>query len=411
MTGVKKLIVSISLGEQEIDLGELVSAKRKIYFKYYPGFIDKGIQISPFKMRLSDKVLSADTKPFDGLFGVFNDSLPDGWGQLLLDRTLSSRGISISKITPLDRLAYIGFGGMGALIYRPEIGSEYVRKNRLELDVIASQMNYVLEGASSDVIEELFDLGGSSGGARPKIFVGYNPATDHLIHGSEELPDGYEHWIIKFPSSSDPIDIAYIEYSYYKMALDAGIKMNQCKLFTAGSGKEYFGTKRFDRVDGMRVHMHSASGLMHDNFRLSNMDYGYLMDCAFRLENHVKAYEKILRLAAFNVFGHNLDDHSKNFSFLMDNEGRWQLAPAYDLTFSYSSHGMHSTMVAGESRAPGKRHLLELAKYFSVKKPDEIIDRVQDVVFSWDKYANENRVGSESTNLIKKAISKKKSEI
>jgi len=404
MTGVEKLIVSISLGRQEIELGELVSLRKKIYFKYYPEFIDRGIQISPFKMPLSDKLLSADTEPFDGLFGVFSDSLPDGWGQLLLNRALSSRGILLSQISPMDRLAYVGLGGMGALIYRPEIGPKYDSKGKLELDSIALQVNHVLEGTSSDVIEELFALGGTSGGARPKIFAGYNPATDNLIHGSADLPDGSEHWIIKFPSSSDPIDIANIEYAYYKMALDAGIEMNQCRLFTGDSGKEYFGTRRFDRVDGQHLHMHSASGLMHDNFRLSNMDYGHLMDCAFKLENHVTAYEKVLRLAAFNIYAHNRDDHSKNFSFLMDHDGDWRLAPAYDLTFSSSSHGLHSTMIAGESKTPGRKHLLELAKHFSMKNPNEIIDRVQDTISNWSKYAINNGVETSSMNLIKKTI-------
>ncbi len=399
--GVKKLIVSISLDRQEIELGELVISERKIYFRYYPSFIEKRIQISPFKMPISDTLLSsADSETFEGLFGVFNDSLPDGWGQLLLDRTFSSRGVSLHQITPLDRLAYVGTSGMGALIYRPEIVSTHDHANQLELDTIANQMNLVLEGNSTDVIEELFDLGGSSGGARPKIFVGYNPSTDHLIHGADELPEGYEHWIIKFPSSLDPIDIANIEYAYYQMALDAGIEMHPCKLFTGSSGKQYFGTKRFDRIDGKRLHMHSASGLLHDNFRLSNLDYGHLMDCAFRLENHVKAHENILRLATFNVYGHNRDDHSKNFSFLMDHLGNWKLAPAYDLTFSASSHGMHSTMIAGESKAPGREHLLALAKEFSIKNPDEIINSVRDVIFDWKKYASESSVGKSSTSLI-----------
>jgi len=404
MTGVEKLIVSISLGRQEIELGELVSLRKKIYFKYYPEFIDRGIQISPFKMPLSDKLLSADTEPFDGLFGVFSDSLPDGWGQLLLNRALSSRGILLSQISPMDRLAYVGLGGMGALIYRPEIGPKYDSREKLELDSIALQVNHVLEGTSSDVIEELFALGGTSGGARPKIFAGYNPGTDNLIHGSADLPDESEDWIIKFPSSSDPIDIANIEYAYYKMALDAGIEMNQCRLFTGDSGKKYFGTKRFDRVDGQCLHLHSASGLMHDNFRLSNMDYGHLMDCAFKLENHVTAYEKVLRLAAFNIYAHNRDDHSKNFSFLMDHDGDWRLAPAYDLTFSSSSHGLHSTMIAGESKTPGRKHLLELAKHFSMKNPNEIIDRVQDTISNWSKYAINNGVETSSMNLIKKTI-------
>lgn len=304
----------------------------------------------------------------------------------------------------MDRLAYVGLGGMGALIYRPEIGPEYDSREKLELDSIALQVNHVLEGTSFDVIEELLALGGTSGGARPKIFAGYNPATDNLIHGSADLPDGSEFWIIKFPSSSDPIDIANIEYAYYKMALDAGIEMNQCRLFTGDSGKKYFGTKRFDRVDGQRLHMHSASGLMHDNFRLSNMDYGNLMDCAFKLENHVTAYKKVLRQAAFNIYTHNRDDHSKNFSFLMNYDGDWRLAPAYDLTFSSSSHGLHSTMIAGESKTPGRKHLLELAKHFSMKNPNEIIDKVQDTISNWSKYAIENEVENRSMNLIKKTI-------
>lgn len=404
MVGIEKLIVSICLGRQELELGELVSSGRKIYFKYYPSFIDKGIQISPFKMRLSEKILSTDYSPFDGLFGVFNDSLPDGWGQLLLDRTLISKGISLNQISPLDRLAYIGLRGMGALIYRPEIVFESKKEKTIELDAIAKQTQLVLEGTSSDVIEELFILGGSSGGARPKIFVGYNPASDSVIYGAENLPKGYEDWIIKFPSSADPVDIPNIEYAYYKMALDAGIKMSECRLFKGASGKQYFGTKRFDRVDGNRLHMHSASGLMHDNFRLSTMDYGHLMDAAFRLENHVGAYEKILRLAAFNVYGHNRDDHSKNVSFLMDEHGKWMLAPAYDLTFSNSSHGFHSTMVGGESKAPGRKQLIELAGHFSVKNAHEIIEQVQSVVSVWNKYARNFGVGKKSTKRIDKAI-------
>jgi serine/threonine-protein kinase HipA len=404
MTGVEKLTVSVSLAGLEVEFGELVSSEGKIYFKYFPSFIDTGIQLSPFKMQLSEKVLTADIAPFDRLFGVFDDSLPDGWGRLLLDRALLTRGISLSELTPLDRLAYIGSAGMGALIYRPEIGGKHVHDEQLELDVLAKEMLHVLEGASSDVIEELLDLGGSSGGARPKIFAVYNSATDHLIQGAKELPKGYEHWMIKFPSSFDPRDMAEIEYAYYKMALDAGIEMYPCQLFKGRSGRLYFGTKRFDRVDGQRIHMHSAAGLMHDNFRLSTMDYGHLMDCAFQLEKHVGAYEKILRLAAFNVFSHNRDDHSKNFSFLMDHTGGWKLAPAYDLTFSSSSQGLHSTTVAGESRTPGRKHLLELATEFGVNKPSEIIDRVQDVITQWKTYADACGVSRESSERIERMI-------
>ncbi len=207
---------------------------------------------------------------------------------------------------------------------------ENLAEFRIELDEIANATQQTIAGTASEVLGELFRLGGSSGGARPKILVGYNPENQHLIKADKELPLGYKHWLIKFPSSFDSSDIANIEYAYYKMAIDAGIEMSPCQLFKGQSGKVYFGTKRFDRKGNNRLHLHSAAGIMHDNFRLSALDYGHLMDCAFQLEKDVKAYEKVLRLAAFNVFANNRDDHSKNFSFLMDATGSWRLAPAYD---------------------------------------------------------------------------------
>ncbi|MEN8225941.1 MAG: type II toxin-antitoxin system HipA family toxin [Bacteroidota bacterium] len=404
MTALEKIFVLIQLGKQEFKVGELVRSDRKVYFKYHPDFLEGGLQISPFKMPLSDNILTPEANFFEGLFGVFNDSLPDGWGRLLLDRYLLTGGISPGRIGPLDRLAYIGRSGMGALIYQPAILQERETIPVADMDEIAAQTKQVLEGDPSDVIDEMFLLGGSSGGARPKILVGYHPGNDHIISDMENLPAGYENWIIKFPSSTDTSDIATVEYAYHKMALDAGIEMSHCKLFRGRSGRAYFGTRRFDRSQRERLHMHSASGLMHDNYRLSNMDYGHLMDCAFRLEKHVGAYEKVLRLASFNVFAHNRDDHSKNISFLMNREGRWRMAPAYDLTFSFSSHGMHSTTVDGEGKDPGRTQLISLAQQFGVKSPEMIIDEVQDVVSNWKKYANESGMGVESRQRIGKVI-------
>lgn len=404
MTGVNKIIVSLNLNNQDITVGELVTSDSKIYFRYNPGFVTMNLELSPFKLPLSNKIYSAEKYPFDGLFGLFNDSLPDGWGKLLLDRSLLSKGISLSEISPLDRLAYVGSRGMGALNYKPDFELEENNEKWLELDVIAGHIQQVFEGTSDEILEELYRLGGSSGGARPKILVGYHPASNQLSHGATDLADGYENWMIKFPSGTDLPDIANIEYAYYKMATDAGIKMNPCKIFTGKSGKNYFGTKRFDRQNGQRIHMHSASGLLHDNFRMSTMDYGHLMDCAFRLEKHINAYEKVIRLATFNVYANNRDDHSKNFAFLMDTSGKWELSPAYDLTFSYSYNGMHSTMVAGESREPGKKQLLELALNFGVKNPDSIIDGVKNIVSLWNKYADDCGVTISSRNQISKVL-------
>ncbi|MEY4963329.1 MAG: hypothetical protein RLZZ323_648 [Bacteroidota bacterium] len=404
MKPIQKVTVSVDFGETKQQVGELIPEGKSIYFKYYTEFIKSKIELSPFYLPLNDSIYTAPTQPFEGLFGVFSDSLPDGWGRLLLDRTLTAKGIMPQEITPLQRLSYVGSKGMGALIYKPQIETSLQETLQIELDTIAKEMNIVLQGASSLAIDELYEMGGSSGGARPKILVSYNPQTEHLIHGSESLPIGYEHWLIKFPSSNDRTDSAQIEYAYYKMALAAGITMSPCKLFKSASGKLFFGTKRFDRTEYSRLHLHSAAGMLNDNFRYSTMDYGNLMDATYRLERDVAGLEKILRLAAFNVFVHNRDDHSKNISYLMDATGNWQLAPAYDLTYSNSSHGMHSTTIAREGANPRRSHLLELAKEFRVKNANQIIEQVADAVSQWKWYAKDAEVTKDSMDLIEKKI-------
>lgn len=406
MAGINKLFVLLLLEGNSFEVGELVLSDQKIYFRYNSDFLKTGLNLSPIKLPFTGDIVSADKQPFDGLFGLFNDSLPDGWGRLLLDRSLSARGIDIARITPLDRLAYVGSHGMGALIYRPEIKPEKTTKFFPELDTLAAEMNHILQGTSSEIIEELFILGGSSGGARPKIFIAYNPVTDDLLHGMNNIPEGYEEWIIKFPSSSDNREIANIEFAYHKMVRLAGIEMSECRLFKGKSGQVYFGTKRFDRVAGKRLHTHTASGLMHDNFRMSTMDYGHLMDCAFRLEKHVKAYEKVFRLAAFNVYSHNRDDHSKNFSFLMNAKSEWRFAPAYDLTFSYSGYGFHSTMIAGESKNPGRKELMKLATHFGLKNAGLIIEEVQEAINQWGAIAREYGISMETRKTIQTAMDK-----
>lgn len=405
MTGIKKLKVSVNFGNDDIQVGEMVLSESKIWFKYDTDFITREIELSPFKLPLGNKIYTAESYPFDGLFGLFNDSLPDGWGRLLLDRTLISKGISLQEVTALDRLAFVGRHGMGALVYEPGFSEETDGIETLELDVIAGHIQQIIEGTSTEILDELYRLGGSSNGARPKIMVGLQPVSGLIIFGTNDLPEDFEHWMVKFPSGSDFADIANIEFAYYKMATDAGIKMNPSKLLTGKSGRNYFATKRFDRERQKRLHMHSASGLMHDNFRMSTMDYGNLMDCAFRLEKHKNACEKVLRIAAFNVFANNCDDHSKNFAFLLDESGKWEMSPAYDLTFSLSFNGMHSTMVAGESKFPGKKHLLDLANHFGIENAATTIEQVKNVVSSWNQYASVCGVTPVSKKNIDKIVS------
>ena len=195
-------------------------------------------------------------------------------------------------------------------------------------------------------------------------------------------------------------DIANIEYAYYKMAQAAKIAMSECTLLESTKGLQVFATKRFDRVGNDRIHMHSMAGLTNDNFRRSNIDYGHIIDVAYRLEQSALARDKVLRLAAFNIYSHNRDDHSKNFSWLMDESGKWTFAPAYDLTYSSTTIYEHSTRVSGEGVNPGRRHIIELANEFSINKPEEIINQVQEAIAQWPDIAKECGVSKVSINRI-----------
>ena len=397
--GSKLINVFIKFTGDEILVGKLLLDNRLIHFKYDDDFINLGMNLSPFKLKYNTEIQVAAPNPFHGIFGVFDDSLPDGWGMLLLNRALEKKGLSLNDINILDQLAFIGDTGKGALIYRPEITNYEGFSNIIDLDRLKTAMDKVYYGTSSEVIEELMSLGGSSGGARPKANVGYNSKTDELIHGHNILPAGFNHWIIKFPGSGDPQDFANIEYAYYKMAQAAKVTMSECRLLESTKGLNVFATKRFDRVGNDRLHMHSMAGLTHDNFRLSNIDYGHIIDAAYQLEKSASARENVLRLAAFNIYSHNRDDHSKNFSWLMDKSGKWTLAPAYDLTYSSAAIDEHSTRVAGEGN-PGRKNLIELANEFSINKPNDIIDQVQESLTLWPSIAKECGVRTVSIKRI-----------
>lgn len=407
-SAVEKINVLIKFEKEEIPVGELLLVEKSIFFRFDNSFKKRNLEISPFKLKLTDETVKGNATPFEGLFGVFADSLPDGWGRLLVDRALAAKGIDSNDFSMLDRLALVGKNGPGALIYQPSSETKIESDTIIELDKIAKATRKILEGESSDIIEELYALGGSSGGARPKIQVGLHQKKNHLIHGAEALPKDYEHWIIKFPSSFDPKDIAHIEYAYYLMAKEAKIEMSECRIFKGKSGRSYFGTKRFDRIGNNRLHLHSVAGLLNDDFRMSMLDYGHILDCAYKLEKKISAYDKVFRLACFNVLAHNKDDHSKNFAFLMNEKGEWQFAPAFDLTFSSSSHGMHSTMVAGESKQPTTIHLLELANHFKIKSANKIIAEVQKAISHWPTHAENAGVSNTSKNRISKILINKK---
>lgn len=404
MSIISKVKAYINLDNFKTEIGEMVLDNNQVFFKYNPDFLASDLQISPFKLKSSNEVLLPTEKHFDGLFGVFSDSIPDGWGKLLLDRKLTSQGININQITALDRLSYLDDNSLGAISYEPEFQNKLHVSKDLNLDLIFREIDNVYNNISIDELEELFLLGGSSGGARPKIHVGFNPETNQIIYNQSILPNGFEHWIIKFPATNDLQDIALVEYIYNQMARNAGIEVSDFKLFKTKKGKYFFASKRFDRIGNKKLHLHSVAGLLHDNFRLSTLDYGHIMDCGFKLENDIQVYERILRLATFNLLAHNKDDHSKNFSFLMGKNGNWKFAPAYDLTFSNSSFGHHSTSFSGENKNPSLKNLEQLAHHFDVKNPRLIFDEVSSALNDFIKIAKDLEMNKETLALINKNI-------
>ena len=336
-------------------VGRLAVRNRQILFEYDAAFLASGIQISPLMLPLKPGVLVCPDMTFDGLFGVFNDSLPDGWGRLLLDRSVEKHGINRRQLTPLDRLAYVGSRGMGALSYEPDRSAVMPDDAPLALDRLAEEAAIVLAGENEEVFDELLRLNGSSAGARPKIVAQVNAGRDRIIHGAQALRDGCEHWIIKFPSSQDARDAGKVEYAYSLMAKDAGVEMLETHLFPAKKRQGYFGARRFDRIGDARVHMHSLSGLICADHRQPSLDYDTVLRVTLLLTRNVVEVERVYALACFNVLAHNRDDHAKNFSFLLNDRNEWVFAPAYDLTFSYGPGGEQSSMVMGRGNSRASR--------------------------------------------------------
>lgn len=325
---------------------------RVVAFEYDSDWLNNGFSISPFSLPLIKKVFIPEYDPFGGLFGVFNDSLPDGWGRLLVDRLFLKNKINPNEIDNLNRLAVVQECGMGALTYKPEHRFES-ENNISDYDILAQECSKILESQNSENLDELFFLGGSSGGARPKILT----SIDN------------EDWIIKFPSSSDPKNIGEKEYQYSLCAKDCGINMTETRLFPSKICSGYFGIKRFDRKNGKKVHMVSVSGLLETSHRLPNLDYNILMKLTLELTRNYQDIEQLFRLMCFNVFANNRDDHSKNFSFLFDDAKKeWHLSPAYDLTYSFSFNGEHATTINGEGKNPTLDNILTVAKNIGLKE-------------------------------------------
>ena len=331
------------------EVGLLSEENNRIFFEYAPDFLKSGIELSPFKLPLRAGVFEETSRVFDGLFGLFNDSLPDGWGCLLLDRKLRQQGLSFREISPLHRLSMIGRDPMGALEYEPadEQADTFAA---VELDSLSAEVNKIVSGNESDVLDELLQMNGSSGGARPKIVAWVSNDRKTIVHGGRSAPEGFSPWMIKFAEHNDPLSAGELEYRYSLAAKAAGINMQETHLFPLKSGEGCFGVRRFDRNEHGKVHVHTACGLLHASHRLSTLDYENLLRLTYVLTRNHADVEEMVRRMVFNVKCGNRDDHSKNFSFLLTAKYQWHLAPAYDLTPSTGLNGEHTAMVNGKGR-------------------------------------------------------------
>jgi serine/threonine-protein kinase HipA len=338
---------------------------KKVGFQYDEQWLKDGFSISPFSLPLKDKVFISNSEHFSGLYGVFYDSLPDGWGELLVRRMLNKKGINFDKLSPLTRLTLISGNGLGALTYEPSqtISNENIGYN---LDSLAQEVQKILDNSPEAVdLDKVFGLGGSSGGARPKAHLKINN----------------EHWIIKFASNIDPKNIGELEFKANKLAKEADINVNEFKLFPSKICSGYFGAKRFDRDNNHSLHMISLAALLETTHRIPNLDYKHLFQVVQKIcVNQEDLYEAYQRMC-FNVLYQNKDDHSKNFSFLYDEKlNGYKLSPAYDITKTPNKFE-HEMTVLGNGN-PTEKDLLEFAEQLKLSqtKCKNIIDIIKKTI-------------------------------
>lgn len=356
---------------------------------------------------------------FLGLPGLLADALPDRFGNQVLDAWLTREGRSINQVNPVERLLYMGKRGMGALEFQPVKKDFPTPSESLEIESLISVANEVvkeresfsvpLQELNSQAMAQLIQVGTSAGGARAKAVLAINPQTKEIRSGQLELPQNFEHWIIKFDGVNqtnlkDPQGYGRIEYAYHKMAEDCGIQMMPCELWEE-NGRAHFLTKRFDRANGEKLHIQSLCAIAHFDYNNPNTySYEQAFQTMRRMRMPFSDAEEQFKRMVFNVLSRNCDDHTKNISFVMDQQGKWGLSPAYDMTFAYNPSGQwtrrHQMAVNGKREKIDMNDLLEIAGSINLKKGKEIIRRNLDVLKNWKTYAREAGVPGNHADQI-----------
>jgi serine/threonine-protein kinase HipA len=407
-----------------------------VSFEYAPDFINSGIEVAPLTMSLNDRVYSFASLPFNtfhGLPGLLADSLPDRFGNALIDSWLASRGRSSESFNAVERLCYTGTRGMGALEFHPLMGPRARTAKNIRIDnlvELASEilthrrnLNVSFAGKDNrDALKEILLVGTSAGGARAKAVIAWNPETNEVRSGQVDAGDGFEHWLLKFDGVSgnkdkeleDPKGYGAIEYAYYKMAGDTGIEMSKCRLLEE-NGRRHFMTRRYDRTDnGQKLHKLSLAGMAHLDFNQAGAhSYEQATFIIRQLGLPMKTVEQFFRRMVFNIVARNQDDHVKNIEFLMDKNGTWSLAPAFDMTYSYQPSGRWTS--SHQMTLNGKRDNFVLDDFKSCAKKafmkrgraKTILKEVTEVVADWKAYANETGVNPSQRDKIQNTLSLK----
>jgi serine/threonine-protein kinase HipA len=353
----KKLVVEVYLEKRNVGM-LVLTPKDLCAFEYDKDFLKNGVSISPFSLPLQSGVFVAKRDPFRGGFGVFDDSLPDGWGNLVLDRYLQQKGINPYRLTVLERLTLVGSAGRGALEYRPDESVD-IEASSFDFNQLAAESEKILASDySGGSLETLYQYGGSPGGARPKIFA--------KIDGKE--------WLVKFKSASDPVEVGQKEYEYSLLAGECGIPMPETHLFE----NKYFGVRRYDRTAAGKIHTISIAGLLNADYRIPCLDYTDLLILCRKLTLDMEQVYMLFRQMVFNVAICNRDDHAKNFSFQLKGN-KWQLSPAYDVLPSNGFNGYHTTTVNNQGD-PSWEDVMTVASNvgLNMKRAKSICDEIID---------------------------------
>ena len=369
-------------------VGTLSQIHRTSVFQYDRGFLARGLPFSPFHLPPLVTVQAYDGKGGMETFGVFEDALPDGWGRRIIDTHF--RNLYNRLPTLLERFPLVGEGGMGALTFHP-VEPLSSATAPVALSELAENAWAFDDSQVADVLPELRRIAGSSGGARPKAYIGFNPQTGAVCAHAEILPEDHEHWIVKFNTRADGIYAGALEYVYSTLARQAGANVSPCRLIETKAGR-FFATQRFDRrPGGRRLHLHSAAGLLHANFRIPGDEYEILFRLTDALIRDYAAKKELFRRVCLNVLLHNRDDHLKNFAYLMNADGEWSLAPFYDFTPANGPNGWHTLSIAGEGEHPRENDLLRLADSVSLETSDAkaIIEKTQTVCATFSSLAKD----------------------